>query len=229
MKTESELTVEQQLEYNSDPLLYIDGSLVWDELTNEQKTLFSKNVFFIPNKSFDEEALDGKNRRYVDLLKNRVIKIHKLYLEIPNPGRLATVPFIYREYNPNEYFVYNEEGGVTLFPAVAMIEAINASPMYYGAGHGGAVPALPQVLHIDYTYGIEEIPEDLIDAIALLTAVKVFETVNICYTQGLLSFSVQGFSAAFGDGLYVKIMERFRDMAENTLIAHTQSFIRGGW
>lgn len=76
----AELTVEQQQEYSNNPLLYIDGSLVWDELTNEQKTLFSRNVFFIPNKSFDEEALDGKNRRYVDLLKNRIIKIHKLYL-----------------------------------------------------------------------------------------------------------------------------------------------------
>jgi hypothetical protein len=100
--------------------------------------------------------------------------------------------------------------------------------LLYTYGVGLSVPYLPQVVAIDYEFGLKEIPYDLQDAVALFSAVKAFEMLNVMYTQGLSSFSVQGFSAAFGSGLYKDVMERYKQEAEDLLAPYYQ-VVMSGW
>ena len=76
------------------------------------------------------------------------------------------------------------------------------------------VPSLPQIVAVDYTFGLEEIPPSLQDAVALYAAIRVFELVNIAFTKGLMNYSVQGFSASFNQGMYYNVMERYKEEAE---------------
>lgn len=211
-----DLNEEQQGYYNDDQNLYSVGTLPWDLLTKEQQDTFSRQVLYVPNKIEDEERIDGKNRSYIKLYERYVSKIHKLALEIQDPQGLG-IPYLNRTYAPNEYFLYKKEGGVILFPAQAKISATGGSNMIASSGYGLVVPNMPQIIAADYTFGLEEIPEDLQDAVALLSAVKAFEAVNTAFTKGMMSYSVQGFSASFGKGLYSDVMERYKQEAEDLL------------
>jgi len=211
-----DLNEEQQAYYNDDSNLYTVGTLPWDLLTKEQQDTFSRQVLYVPNKIEDEERIDGKGRSYIKLYERYVTKIHKLALEIQDPQGLG-IPYLNRTYAPNEYFLYKKEGGVILFPAQAKISATGASNMIASSGYGLVVPNMPQIIAADYTFGLEEIPEDLQDAVALLSAVKAFEAINTAYTKGMMSYSVQGFSASFGKGLYSDVMERYKQEAEDLL------------
>lgn len=223
----SDLTVEQQGQYLNDQTLYTAGTLPWDLLTDEQKNIFSRGVLFVPNKIGDEERLDGKGKSYIKLHERHVLKIHKLALEIQDPAGLG-IPYLNRVYSENEYFLYKKEGGLILFPAQAKISATgNAQAMLNTYGIGLSVPYLPQVVAVDYEFGLQEIPYDLQDAIALFSAIKAFEMLNVLYTQGLSSFSVQGFSAAFGAGLYEKVIERYKQEAEDLLAPYYQLVLTG--
>jgi len=211
-----DLNEDQQGFYNDDPELYTVGTLPWDLLTKEQQDTFARQVLYVPNKVEDEERIDGKGRSYIKLYERYVQKINKMALEIKDPQGLG-IPYLNRTYAPNEYFLYKKEGGVILFPAQAKVSATGASNMVASSGYGLVVPNMPQIIAVDYTFGLEEIPEDLQDAVALLSAVKAFEAVNTAYTKGMMSYSVQGFSASFGKGLYADIMERYKEEAEDLL------------
>jgi hypothetical protein len=212
----NDLNSEQQKFYNDDSNLYKVGTLPWDLLTFEQQETFSRQVLFVPNKIEDEERIDGKGRSYIKLYERYVSRIHKIALEIQDPQGLG-IPYLNRTYAPNEYFLYKKEGGVILFPAQAKISATGASNMVASSGYGLVVPNMPQIIAVDYTFGLEEIPEDLQDAIAMFAAVKTFEAVNIAYTKGMTSYNVQGFSASFGKGLYADVMDRYKQEAEDLL------------
>lgn len=214
--TWDDLNTEQQGYYNDDPALYQVGTLPWDLLEPEQQKTFAREVLYVPNKVEDEERIDGKGRSYIKLYERYVTKIHKMALEIQDPQGLG-IPYLNRTYAPNEYFLYKKEGGVILFPAQAKISASGASNMIASSGYGLIVPNMPQIIAVDYTFGLEEIPEDLQDAIALLSATKVFEAVNTAFTKGMMSYSVQGFSASFGKGLYSDVIERYKEEAEELL------------
>lgn len=222
-----DLNSEQQAMYNTDPNLYQVGTLPWDLLEREQQETFARQVLYVPNKIEDEERIDGKGRSYIKLYERYVTDIHKIALEIKDPQGLG-IPYLNRTYAPNEYFLYKKEGGVILFPAQAKISATGASNMIASSGYGLIVPNMPQIIAVDYTFGLEEIPYDLQDAIALLSAIRVFEMVNIAYTKGMMNYSVQGFSASFGKGLYADVMERYRQQAED-LLAPFYMFVMTGY
>lgn len=217
----TDLNVEQQGFYNNDSNLYTPGSLPWDLLTTDQKDLFSKQVLYVPNKVEDEERLDGKARSLIKLYERNVIKIHKMALEIQDPQGLG-IPYLNRTYAPNEYFLYKKPGQVILFPAQAKMSATGASQMVASSGYGLVVPSMPQIVTVDYEFGLEELPFDLQDAVALLAANRAFEDINIAYTKGMLNYSVQGFSAAFGEGMYSKVMERYAQKADDLLAPYFQ-------
>jgi len=211
--TWTDLDAAQQTQYNNDSTLYTDGTLPWDLLTPTQQRTFSEQVLYVPNKIENEERLDGKGRSYIKFYERMVIKIHKLALEIQDPQGLG-IPYLNRTYAPNEYFLYEKEGAVILFPAQAKISATGPNNLIASSGYGLVVPSMPQIVHVDYEYGFKEIPPAMQDAVAMLSAIKAFELLNISYTKGLLNFSVQGFSAAFGKGLYADVMDRYRTEAE---------------
>jgi hypothetical protein len=224
--TWSDLSSDQQAQYNNDSTLYSPGTLPWDLLTQEQKEEFAREVIFVPNKIENEERIDGKGRSYIKLYERYVTKIHKLALEIQDPQGLG-IPYLNRTYAPNEYFLYQKEGAVILFPAQAKISATGASNMIASSGYGLVVPNMPQIIAVDYEFGLKEIPQDLQDAVALYSAIKTFELVNIAFTKGMMSYSVQGFSAAFGKGLYADVMQRYKDEADELLHPYYQLVMTG--
>jgi hypothetical protein len=214
--TWDDLNDEQRLQYGNDDSLYEAGTLPWDLLTSDQRREFSNKVIFVPNKIENEERIDGKGRSYIKLYERYATKIHKLALEIQDPQGLG-IPYLNRTYAPNEYFLYQKEGAVILFPAQAKISATGASNMIASSGYGLVVPNMPQIIAVDYEFGLKEIPQDLQDAVALYSAIKTFELLNIAFTKGMMSYSVQGFSAAFGKGLYADVMQRYKDEADELL------------
>jgi hypothetical protein len=211
-----DLSATQQSYYNDNSSLYQPGTLPWDLLTKEQRDEFSRSVIFVPNKIENEERIDGKGRSYIKLYERYVNKIFKIALEIQDPQGLG-IPYLNRTYAPNEYFLYKKEGGVILFPAQAKISATGASNMIASSGYGLTVPSMPQIIAVDYQFGLEEIPQDLQDAVALYAAIYTLEAVNIAFTKGMMSYSVQGFSASFGQGLYQPVIERFKAEADELL------------
>lgn len=219
--TWGDLTPEQQDQYGNDQSLYTDGTLPWDLLTPDQKDLFSRSVVFVPNKVDQAERIDGRNRSYIKLYERYVRKIHRLELNIQDPAGLG-IPYLARSYSENEYRLYRKEGGVMLFPAQARLSAFGTANMLGSTSYGMVVPNLPQILQVDYEFGLDEIPHDLQDAIALLAAVKIMEMVNIAFTKGMGSFSVQGFSAAFGEGLYQPVIQRYTEEAEKLMSSYYQ-------
>lgn len=221
-----DLNSDQQAQYNNNSSLYTPGTLPWDLLTTEQQASFSREVLYFPNKVDDEERIDGKGRSYIKLYERYVTKIHKMALEIKDPQGLG-IPYLNRTYAPNEYFLYKKEGAVILFPAQAKISATGASNMIASSGYGLIVPNMPQIITVDYQYGLEEIPPDLQDAVGLLSAVKVLELVNVAYTKGMMSYSVSGFSASFGQGLYSNVIERYEKLAHELLSPYFQFVMTG--
>lgn len=211
-----DLDAEQQGRYGDDQALYEPGTLPWALLTPQQQRDFTAAVIYVPNKSEDEERIDGKERSYIKLYERNIIKIYRLALKIQDPMGLS-IPYLHRAFDPSEYMVYKKEGSIRLFPAQAKISAVgNGSLMSY-AGYGMRVPAFSQIIHVDYSYGLEEIPPALQEAVALLAAAKAFELINIAFTKGMMSYSVQGFSASFGEGLYRSVIQRYREEAEELL------------
>lgn len=221
-----DLTPEQQSKYNNDDRLYEPGTLPWDLLTKDQKEHFANQVIYVPNKVENEERLDGKGRSYIKFYERYVTKIHKIALEIQDPKGLG-IPYLNRTYAPNEYFLYQKEGAVILFPAQAKISATGASNLIASSGYGLVVPNMPQIIAVDYVFGLEEIPQDLQDAVALYSAIRVLETLNVAFTQGMLSYSVEGFSAAFGRGLYAEVMARYKEEADELLHPFFQMVMTG--
>lgn len=214
--TWDDLNASQQAEYGDNDALYTPGTLPWDLLTIDQRKTFAREVIYVPNKVENEERLDGKGRSYIKLYERYVNKIYKIALEIQDPQGLG-IPYLNRTYAPNEYFLYRKEGAVILFPAQAKMSATGGSNLVASSGYGLVVPNMPQIIAVDYEFGLKEIPQDLQDAIALYAAIRAFELVNIAFTKGMMSYSVQGFSASFGKGLYADVMQRYKDEADELL------------
>ncbi|MFA5626228.1 MAG: hypothetical protein WC965_01970 [Thiohalomonadaceae bacterium] len=212
----SNLEPEQMDMYNNDSTLYTPGTLPWDLLTPEQMKEFASRVLYAPNKTENEERIDGRERSYIKLYERNIIKIHRIALVIQDPMGLG-IPYLHRTFDPSEYFLYPIEGAVRLFPAQAKISAVGNGALQSFAGYGMRVPYFSQLIHVDYEHGMERIPPALQEAVALLAASKAFEMLNVAFTKGMLSYSVSGFSASFGEGLYMKTIQRYKEEAEELL------------
>lgn len=222
------LTEEQQGLYGT-PNLYVDGTLPWDMFTNAQKQYFSTQVIYVPNKAADAEKLDGKGRNHIKLNERNIIKVHSVELKIKNPSNNSL--FMGRSYSDSEIIVYHQAGSIQLIPAMARAEMLRDGGSFLASqstAYGLTIPRIPQIMSVDYTYGYEEIPLDLMDAVAMTAANRVFETVNISFTKGLLSYSVQGFSAQFGKGMYTEVMQRYSDKAD-MIFANYSAMSITGW
>lgn len=225
----SDLTDEQKSIYNDNPVLYKPGTLPWDLMSNKQKQYFSQRVTYIPEKVDDCEVLDGKGRAYIKLHERNIIKVHSVSLYIKKPGTSMLMPMLARTFTEDSIQVFKSEGGIQLMPLLATNGMLMMGAGGYSTSFGVNVPRFPQMIHVDYTYGLKEIPEDLREAISLLTAAKAFESINIAYTQGLTGYSVNGFAAQFGKGAYNDVMERYKEEAESILNSHYTQVNLTGW
>ena len=162
------------------------------------------------------------------LHERHIINVHKASVRVRTLN--SADQFKTRTFSENEMIIYREEGAIQLMPKMAVNQMITSSGPLLGAAstiYGVAMPKIPQVLAVDYTFGMKEIPSDLMDAVAMLSANRVFETVNVGMSKGLLSFSVQGFSAQFGKGLYSETMNRYQDRADSIFANYTYLSITG--
>lgn len=228
--TWDDLTATQKAQYDNDPEIYSNGTLPWDIMTNKQKNYFASRVIFVPNKVADIELLDGKGRAYLKLYERNILKVHSVSIYLKKPGISMTAPMLYRTYTSESINVFPKEGAIQIMPLMAQ-GGMMMSNQAGGAStsFGVVLPRYPQLIHVDYTFGLKEIPEDLKEAVSLLTAAKAFESINIAYTQGLTGYSVQGFSASFQKGMYADVIERYKTEAEEILSAHYTQIQMSGW
>lgn len=223
-----DLTEEQQDVYFNDPTLYSSGTLDWDRMTRKQREFLNSHIAYVPNKSGDIEKIDGKGRAYIKLYNREIIKVHTVTVQSPVKSNGA---FMWgRTYTEESLIIHRREGGIQLVPQLASLAMLNGGGAYLATGamgYGITTPKIPQLIKVDYTYGLKEIPLDLQDAAAMLTAIKVFENVNLLTTQGILGFSVQGFSANFAKGMYSDVMERYEARAQAILDRYQYTGLTG--
>jgi len=218
------LTAEQQFLFQNDQFLYRPGTLAWDVLTTKQIAFLTSQIIHDTTKSGPEEKLDGQNRALIILNQRNIIKIHSFRLEARNGSQLG-IPFLNRNYDPKtELILYPESGEVQVIPFMAWAQGVQTGGLgnRTSVGFGQRIIALPQILHVDYSYGYQIIPLDLMRAVAVMTAIKIFLALGLMLTKGLLNFSVQGFSAGFGQGLYKPIMDMYDAEARSILENYRQ-------
>lgn len=186
--------------YGNNPAIYDNGSLAWDLLTEEQRILFGTKVEYASNKITELEKQDGKQAAYIKTYKHPISDFHSLALSFVNVPGYQNLSTFFRLYQPNEILVYKKEGAIHIFPAVmARIMNSTQDPLY-GSQFGTVAPRIPQVLHIDYTWGYENPPYDLMEAVGIKAAIQVLNYISNMFTAGLDGFGVQGFNAQFQGG-----------------------------
>lgn len=215
--------------YGNNPDIYTDGTLPWDLLTEEQRILFGSKVTYASNKIEGAEKQDGKNNAYIKLYQAPIVKFHSLALSFVNVPGYQNLSTFFRLYQPNEILVYHREGAIHIFPAV-MARIMNSSqdPLY-GSQFGTVAPRIPQVLHIDYEYGYEVVPDDLLEAVGIKAALYILAYINNLFTGGLQGFGVQGFNAQFQQGqMYGPLKAQFEYDLKQILKPYYQ-LVMTGW
>ena len=210
--TWDQLTVEQKALYGNTSSNYVDGTLPWQLLTEEQRLIFSSMIEYAPNKIGDAERQDGKGTAFIQAYNAPIITAYYIALSFVSPPGYegGGKQLWFRKYKPNEFLVYHKEGAINIFPAVmARISQTSQDPLY-GSQYGVIAPRIPQVLEIDYEYGYVDPPASLLQAVAYRTAAETLVHVSTMYTAGLSGFGIEGFNASFSDGmLYKPLYEKY--------------------
>lgn len=204
--TWSQLTSAQQALYGGNQANYVDGTLPWQLLTEEQRLLFSSMIEYAPNKIGDAERQDGKGSAFIQTYSAPIVTVYYLALSFVSPPGYndGGKQLWFRKYKPNEFLVYKKEGAIHIFPAVmARITQTSQDPLY-GSQYGVVAPRIPQVLEIDYEYGYVDPPHTLMQAVAYRAAAEILMHISTMYTAGLSGFGVEGFNASFSDGMLYK-------------------------
>jgi len=214
--TWDQLIPEQRAKYGNNPDNYVDGSLPWALLTEEQRLIFSSMVEYAPNKIGEAERLDGKHAAYFQTYMAPIVTVYYIALSFVAPPGYEDVGkrLWFRLYKPNEFLVYHKEGGIHIFPAVmARITSTSQDPLY-GSQYGVVAPRIPQVIEVDYEYGYTDPPKRLMQAAAYRAAGDLLLHISTMYTAGLAGFGVEGFNASFNDGmLYKPLADKYRTEA----------------
>lgn len=211
-----QLTTEQKALYGNNPDNYVEGSLPWDLLTEEQRIIFSTMINYDPNKEQDAERQDGKNTAYILTYRAPIIWVdYVAFVFTTPPGYEVDAPqktLFFRKYLPSELKIYKREGGIHIFPAVmARLTYGSTQDPMYGGQWGPVAPRIPQVIEIDYTYGYEKVPPTLMQAVAYRAGMNIIQAISAMYTAGLAGFGVEGFNASFNDGImYKPLYDKFR-------------------
>lgn len=227
----NDLTLSQKAIYGNNSTIYTAGSLPWQYLTEQQMVIFSSNVQYSSIKTGDAERQDGKNSSYIKTYKRPIIQVYYLALSFVTPPGYENRNLFFRQYMPNEFYVYNKEGGIHIFPAVmARISNTTQDPLY-GSQYGVVAPRIPQVLKIDYEYGYTDQtrPIELVEAVALRASINILMYMSAFFTGGLSGFGVQGFNASFDQrGMYAPLIQYYQDELKHKLLPFIQ-IVMTGW
>lgn len=217
-----DLTDDQKNLYGNNPSFYAPGTLPFNLLTTSQLQQFASNVKVAPNKIGDAERQDGKGTPVIITYYAPIINVYSLSLAFTAPPGYEGRNLFFRMYRPNEFYFYRT-GEIHIFPAVMariLTQTISADPLW-GSQYGPIAPRIPQVIVIDYEFGYtdENRPFDLLEAVALRTAMQLILAITAQLTAGLKSFSIEGFNASFGgqsgllyENLYTEYEKRLREL-----------------
>lgn len=215
-----DLTTGQKSLYGNNQSFYRDGTLPWNLLTEEQRITFSSFVQFSPIKIRDAERLDGKATAYITTYFAPIIEVHYLALSFVSPPGYSGKNLFFRLYQKNEFYVYNKEGAIHIFPAVMARIANTTQDPLYGTQFGVVAPRIPQVIKIDYEYGYTDAtrPLGLVEAVGLKAASQLLHIISAYLTGGLQGFGVDGFNASFSNGLlYKPLVEKYEQELKELL------------
>jgi len=215
------LTAAQKNLYGNNSSLYTPGSLPFDLLTNDQLNQWVSNIRYAPNKVGDAERQDGKGTPLIVTYYAPLITVYSVALAFTAPPGYEGKNLFFRLYKPNEFYTYRT-GEIHIFPAVMariLSQTVSQDPLW-GSQYGPIAPRIPQVIMIDYEFGYTDQtrPYDLLEAVALRTAMQFILAISANLTAGLKSFGIEGFNASFGnngllyENLYNEYKERLREL-----------------
>lgn len=216
----AQLTTEQKALYGNNQTNYVDGTLPWTLLTEEQRLLFTSMIEYAPNKISEAERLDGKATAYIQTYMAPIVTVYYLALSFVTPPGYEDggKRLWFRLYKPNEFLIYHKEGAIHIFPAVMERIATTSNDALYGTQQGTVAPRIPQVIEVDYEYGYVNPPPRLMQAAAYRAAAEVLVHISAMYTAGLSGFGVEGFNASFSDGMLFKpLYDKYRAEAYELL------------
>ncbi len=215
----NDLTPEQKNLYGNNPSFYTDGTLPFELLTNDQLNQWVSNIRVAPNKVGDAERQDGKGTPLIITYYAPIISVYSLALAFTAPPGYEGKNLFFRLYKPNEFYFY-KTGEIHIFPAVMariLSQTVSQDPLW-GSQYGPIAPRIPQVIMIDYEFGYVDPPFDLLEAVAIRTAMQFILAISAQLTAGLRSFGIEGFNASFGnngilyENLYNEYKERLREL-----------------
>lgn len=205
------LTDGQKFLYGNNPNIYKDGTLPWDLLTEEQRLIIASNTQYAENKIDMSERQDGKGKATLTTFFAPIVNVHSIALAFTAPPGYEGKNLFFRLYKQNEFLVYHREGMIEIFPAVmARILSTTNDPLY-GSQYGVVAPRIPQVIKIDYEYGYTDQtrPAELVEAVAIKTAMTMLLYISNTLTMGLQGFGVDGFNASFNGMIYKTLYDEY--------------------
>ena len=214
-----DLTAAQKNLYGNNPSFYVPGSLPFELLTNDQLNQWVSNIRVAPNKIGDAERQDGKGTPLIITYYAPIITVYSLALAFTAPPGYEGKNLFFRLYKPNEFYFYRT-GEIHIFPAVMarILSQTTSQDPLWGSQYGPIAPRIPQVIVIDYEFGYTDPPYDLLEAVAIRTAMQFILAISANLTAGLRSFGIEGFNASFGnngllyENLYNEYKERLREL-----------------
>lgn len=178
----------------------------------------------VPGEDYDmlEVPYDYTARRFeawstVKVKHKPVLSVSSILFALPPSFGILEVPKPWITVRPNA-------GIVQIVPVQgAMAVTSPGAGMWLPFFTMGQMNHVPQFTQITYTAGISPVPEDMIDAIAQLSAVKVLTTYSLSYYPGVQSFahSVDGFNQSVNlrnGGPFADVIKMYQD--------HVNDYIR---
>lgn len=143
---------------------------------------------------FLEPPYDYQSRRFENwsLVKTRhrpIIGVQSILFALPPNFGILAVPQPWITVDPNA-------GIIRIVPVEgAMAVTSPGAGMWLPFFTMGSMTRVPQFTQINYTAGVSPVPDDMIDAIAMLASAKVLQIYNAAFYPGVQSFkhSVDGF------------------------------------
>lgn len=168
------------------------------------------------------ERIDGKGMPLITVYHWPIREVHGVSLKFKVGS--SAIDFV----RPiSDFVVYKEDGQIRVFPSLMFnISHLSPEPFMYSS-IGFSIPPFPQIVVVDYSYGtpVDEVPEDLIQAMLKKAAADVLRVQGAIDTSGISSMGVQGASFSFGRMPYQGLIEDYEAAYNLTLALYTRPSI----
>ena len=134
---------------------------------------------------YDYDINDYINWGFMVLRRKPIISVERVRLIYPTGQTIIQYPpeWIKMYKKPGQFQIVPMAGSFNQYPLIGQ------GAMYLPLMSGFLTKSVPQLIHVDYTAGLEEIPDDLKDAIYKLAAIQILLNAGQGKAPGVASLS----------------------------------------